>query len=1181
MYEPEQEEGFLSDDENDDDAADDAAEARAEKRLRRAAKHRDIFIKVGTVLGEAVARGPLWSGIAKARGKRERVQDVLRPAVRAIEAAAGGTPVGEIMAIGSSERRSAKTHAAAVKRAKQEGHREYLEAVERDRAERSAIASFGLGVAIRRLKELQRSESLEDRDAARARGGPKRTKKRARSLAKSTTWLLAARAREGYAEAVGVGEEAHRAMTADAGSEYTDAKMAYYLRLVTEEIAANVGVAGMPVTELAEVLACDAEALRDDARHKPMVMYHIDYTAIANTLQVARGGEGRSLHAGDGGQVIKDIMRDGGLPLACFVPKRKQAANGRQVRRGYKQFALAGGRTERTLRPVRDAERAASLQKLIDDGELDMGYSKPPRVSVVVREENGDERAEHRGDNSQILPVRRRLGARLKRMAHLRLLRWRPPFFEAAALPFDEVRRLLVEERANPSPLLKDMVDDLAKPPEDHEEQEAVRERLCNVWEINRSARSQPAPRGDAPPCGVFCDECATVVCCSKCKYSVAAFACTCGEAHVLACWRCARLGANDNANVMTALMPHGLDWSLMDRCLTRDEKLLRLVRLERMHEVSELLVELGQDAWLEGEGEAPHFPIRMIGGVSHTDVHDRAREARLLAVQSSPQLAAWVDNSPIINKGWMLAMNQILYDPAKFMHGVRAEKECRRPMLHHLAQTGDALEEVKYAAGLRLEDWHTMNAPLRGPWGEEVGAWQTGGGDGDGRRRIGAPLRFLLGDLPELQKNSGVSNGGEQGCPGCIGKLSNHTNLVDMQCAPLRDWVKPVELARKVAALDIPAFALRFGPNAGCAGDIIELVHALGGSAKATRAENEPLLRDILQGYTNAPAFYGSNLEAREEVHAICTLTPYPDYPLHVFKGLLAYLFETYSAYLKPELRSVLEERLDELHKGGATVKSGFHRRLELAHAPWLLRAPLRAPLGELAEAMDCLALVMAWGVRVPHVRWHAYRHHCVLITNVCLFKFAVLLLRCIPVVKKKRGVGGAEKQRVLYGMFFHQLVAHLGSDVKYVCPMHAMTEWFEMLWGPLRHLTLATSSRDTKHALLNMVRRLQVTELWTRLHGERAELASASHAALATGFEEHYGAMQRARIELDERFTGSEHFPALIATVPEYLETNLWHHIETRGSSRVLVFHSGPEDTNHAQPKRQHFRNADAASM
>ena len=34
---------------------------------------------------------------------------------------------------------------------------------------------------------------------------------------------------------------------------------------------------------------------------------------------------------------------------------------------------------------------------------------KPPRVSVVVCEENGDERAEHRGDNSQILPVRRLL----------------------------------------------------------------------------------------------------------------------------------------------------------------------------------------------------------------------------------------------------------------------------------------------------------------------------------------------------------------------------------------------------------------------------------------------------------------------------------------------------------------------------------------------------------------------------------------------------------------------------------------------------------------------------------------------------------------------------------------------------------------------------------------------------
>ena len=1130
---------------------------RAANKIKRLNQRAELYSGVQRVLSKHIGKGAAWSALGP-EAQRVRVQSVLRPAIKAVEGAGGGLPVGELLDIGTSVKRAAKTKAVREARVKNEGHAEFLAVSERDRAERSALASFGLGVSIRKLKELQRSESLEDRDEAVARA-PRKQRKRNRAV--RSTWLLGARAVEGYAERVGIEEEAHRLLSCQPTSptpeqlEFDVKKMEYYLELVLDEIARHAGVHGMPLTDLREVLACEAEALQRDPNHTPAIMLHVDWTHLANRLGVAAGGEGRTLHRNDGGLVVKDILRDGNVPLECFALKVKQGNRPRRRRRGAKKFKLADGRVVRRERAVSDDQRKASLEALIAHGDLDMGYSKPPRVNVVTRDEGEAEHAEPQGNTSQILPVRKRLRARLDRMAHLRLLRWRPPFYDADALPPDEVARLLAEEIAHARASHASIVREIAGRIVAVDELDAdKRARLRKLWELNRSVRSQPAPRPDAPKCGVFCDECDTVECCSECGLSVAAFACQCRAARVLRCWRCARLGVNGDQAVRAALQPYGINWTLMNQCRTHAERYERLVILERMHEISVLLVELGQDAWLDGEGTGPHDPI---------DPLDGPREARLRTAQNRVQLGSWTDGSPMLNTGWMLSLNQIMYDPAKFEHGACAEKECRRPMLHHLAQGGDTLEEVKYGAGLRLEDWQTLNTPQPGPWGVSVEA----------------TVRFLLGDLPEIQKNQGVSNGGQQACTCCVGRLHEHGNLCMMCGMPLRDWKEPLRLAKKLAS--IPAYELRFGPSIGTAADIVAMLRALGKTPASTRKENEPRVRAALQGCTNAPAFYGSNWNAVAEVFAILHLTSFPDYALHSLKGLLAYLFETLEAALPPALRAELDARFDELHKGGATVKSGYHRRLELVHAPWLLRAPLREPLGELAEAMDCLALVMAWGVRVPHVRWHAYRHHCVLITNVCMFKFAVLLLRCVPLTKKtKRG----EQPRALFGMFFHQLVSHLGSDIKYACPLHTMAEWFEMLWGPLRHLTLATSSRDTKHALLNMVRRLQVKELWDRLHGTRSDLASASHTdqgAVAKGLQEHYGSALRGRIELDERFTSSEHFPALIAKIPEYLETGLWHHVEERGSLKVVVFHTAADDTNHAQPSRQHFRTANAASV
>lgn len=342
------------------------------------------------------------------------------------------------------------------------------------------------------------------------------------------------------------------------------------------------------------------------------------------------------------------------------------------------------------------------------------------------------------------------------------------------------------------------------------------------------------------------------------------------------------------------------------------------------------------------------------------------------------------------------------------------------------------------------------------------------------------------------------------------------------------------------------------------------------------TRKQNEVKIREAVQGFTSSPALLGSNLNALLEVFAITNVEAMPDYALHALKGLLSLTFETIESALTPIQRTALEKNFDRLHKGGATVKSGVHRRLELANLAMLLD---EFELGELREALDCLAQAMVWGIRVTHARWHAQYHFCVVRTAVLMHKFGVLLTRNIPVLKQTKS---GEKSRTLYGLFFHQLTTHLVGDLKRVCPMHVMCEWQEMWWGPLRRLTLATSSKDADHATLNMMLRMFGRELYSKDFAARASYAEPSHSdhgPIGDAYLKNYGACDSERLELDSRFHGSE-LEALLRQIPEYLELGegVWYSVIKRAERDVLVFHVGTRDPDPVLPAPQNFRSHSA---
>ena len=241
------------------------------------------------------------------------------------------------------------------------------------------------------------------------------------------------------------------------------------------------------------------------------------------------------------------------------------------------------------------------------------------------------------------------------------------------------------------------------------------------------------------------------------------------------------------------------------------------------------------------------------------------------------------------------------------------------------------------------------------------------------------------------------------------------------------------------------------------------------------TKKENEEMLESkVLFGQMGPPAILGgyplSHLNSmKKSIGGI-------DYGLHVLKALMAQLTELIEAALPPSKRLAFVQAIQELHNGGATQRSCFHRRKEAYDMRRILN--LRQPdgstlyetLGELAEAADAYARLIAWGFRVPYSTWKTNRAKTILMAGGLVAKFCITLKRTVPETAE---TAQGEKPRQIYGgCFWHNVTVHLIEQLELVCTSHTMTEWVEMLWAPLRRLVLRTTDRKVRHLVRVRVR-------------------------------------------------------------------------------------------------------------
>ena len=183
-------------------------------------------------------------------------------------------------------------------------------------------------------------------------------------------------------------------------------------------------------------------------------------------------------------------------------------------------------------------------------------------------------------------------------------------------------------------------------------------------------------------------------------------------------------------------------------------------------------------------------------------------------------------------------------------------------------------------------------------------------------------------------------------------------------------------------------------------------------------------------------------------------------DFGLHVPKGLMSQLLDLVEAMLAPEDRQAFSKALLNLHNGGATVRSCYHRRVEASAMRKILTdLGLYEKLGEVAEALDAFARLITWGMRVPYSTWKSNRSKTILMAGGLVAMFVITLKRVVPAtVWTKDGY----KPRQIYGScFWHNLSVHLIEQLELLCTSHSMTEWLEMLWAPVRRLALRATDR------------------------------------------------------------------------------------------------------------------------
>ena len=536
-----------------------------------------------------------------------------------------------------------------------------------------------------------------------------------------------------------------------------------------------------------------------------------------------------------------------------------------------------------------------------------------------------------------------------------------------------------------------------------------------------------------------------------------------------------------------------------------------------------------------------------------HEDIDGGAEQIRdrLKKFQRKRHWLVWHDHSTLSNYGHMLFCLRELYDPAihltnneakaKLGKDVDVQATVEKPHLYILGQSGSSIEEQMKFVKTRQDDLKLIRQTITT----------------DERIEVVDEMRFMNGDNPSVQFESGNQHGGHKGCSGCDGDL----NLsYDLEYMSRRKYLTLEERKKLVVAgregkkgklhpfKELNVHTLRAELTARGIADVNNL----------TKPDLTQTLNKVLGGTTRIPALlFGDNITAENlnlehyEVLYFEALHCSMNHIKNVMQELHHHISDIDTLI---KLKEILAVQLSkEKMRGVDYRKTLIYLTIALYQTA---TRDVRALLVTLCEMVEIF--YSQDQKRSPKL---ILRLH-----NIC-WRHAI---QCRKVLTPARAL----TYRKLFGLYFHACVSHSAFLLRLVSHRSTNAEMFERLFEELTDITRKTWNKKIEDLASNAVLHLQAKTArgFNAVVKQEQEISNISKSLPKLG---------NTILPREIIHTYAVHWEAHLKAIADFLlpgEGVWWQVIE----GECVEFFDGPEEPNFREqgPPLHHFRSSSIKS-
>ena len=532
-----------------------------------------------------------------------------------------------------------------------------------------------------------------------------------------------------------------------------------------------------------------------------------------------------------------------------------------------------------------------------------------------------------------------------------------------------------------------------------------------------------------------------------------------------------------------------------------------------------------------------------------HEDSEGEIEEirARLKMFQRKRHWMVWHDHSTLSNYGHMLFSLREVYDPAihlsdeeakaKLGREVDVQASIEKPHLYILGQSGSSIADQMKFVPTRQDDLRNLKQPIKTEEGIDVSD----------------EMRFMNGDNPSIQFESGNQHGGHKGCSGCDGDL----NLsYDLEYMHNRKYCT-LEERQKLVLAGIEGKKGQLHPFKDLKVDALkaELVARGFADINKTKPELTKDLNDILGGSTRTPALLFGEGELTVESLNLENYEVLYFEALHCSMNQIKNVLEELPHHISDidtliKLKEILAVQLNkEKMRGVDYRKTLIFLTIALHQTATRDVRILLMTLCEMVEIFYCQEKR-----RSPRL---VLRLH-----NLC-WRHAI---QCRRVLTPTRAL----TCRKLFGLYFHACVSHSAFLLRLVSHRSTNAEMFERLFEELTDVTRKTWNRKIEDLARNAVLHMQAKKSTqgNAVMKQEKEISNIGRALPKLG---------NTILPRDLIHTHAGHWEAHLKSIADFLlpGEGVWWKVT---DGECIEFFDGPDEPDFREqgPPLHHFRSS-----